>query len=316
MSVFRTVFFGTPEFACESLQALLNDEHYKVVGVVSQPNRPAGRSLKEVDTPVKALALQHGLEVFSPLKINDEESIAKIKSWKAEVGVVVAYGQILSQALLDLFPQRIVNVHGSLLPKWRGAAPIQRAIAAGDSETGVALQVMVKKMDAGPVLGVRKLSLDGEINALELHDRLKVLGGELLHVELMDYLRGNLMPSPQDEGAVTVAPKIEKAEAQIDWQESALAIDRKARGFILGPGVATQLAGKNLKILKSQVVAQSRPTGEFGEILTFEKDIFEVQCGEGKLRLLLVQPESKSAMPAADFIRGHKLSGKTILGKK
>ena len=199
MSRVRVLFLGTPEFAVTSLQRLIDDEHFEVVAVVSQPDRPAGRKMQLKPSPVKEVALAKGLPVFTPETVNTEEFRAKILELKPESAAVVAFGQILGQKFLDLFPKGCVNVHGSLLPRWRGAAPIQRAVMAGDAETGVALQIVVRKLDAGPVLGIRRLPLSDSMNAFELHEALKGLGADLLHVEYIDYLRGNLFPIAQDE---------------------------------------------------------------------------------------------------------------------
>ena len=248
MSKVRVCFLGTPEFAVTSLKALLEDDHFEVVGVVTQPDRPAGRKLQLTPSPVKVLAQSHGLKVLSPESLkNDPAAVAEIKSWAAEVGVVVAFGQILTQEFLDSFPFGCVNVHGSLLPLWRGAAPIQRSIEAGDTETGVALQKVVKKLDAGDIIGIRKVKVPEDMDALQLHDELALLGADLLRVELMDYVRGNLSPVPQDESKVTVAKKIDKAESLLDWTKSAKSLNGKIRGFSYGPGTYTVLGGKKLK---------------------------------------------------------------------
>ena len=308
MSSFRIIFFGTPEFAKEHLIALIKDEHFEIAGVVTQPDRPSGRKMILQPCAVKKLALENGIPVISPENVNSLESLETIKNWKAEAVIVVAFGQILSQKLLDLFPQKIVNIHGSLLPKWRGAAPIQRAIIAGDTETGVALQVMVKKLDAGDILGLRKVKLDDSVSALTLHDILANLGGELLHVELMDYLRGNLVPVPQNENEVTYAVKIDKKEALIDFNESANEIHRKVLGLSLGPGTHTFVNGKIFKIHKTQVVSSksnlipSKP----GDLLVKDNQAW-VQCGQNLLELLEVQPESKPKMSIKDFLKGNKL---------
>ncbi|RYZ87123.1 MAG: methionyl-tRNA formyltransferase, partial [Proteobacteria bacterium] len=204
MSKVRVCFLGTPEFAVVSLKALLEDSHFEVVGVVTQPDRPAGRKMQLTPSPVRALAEARGLRVIAPESLRkDPAAVSEIQSWSAEVAVVVAFGQILTQAFLDMFRFGAVNVHGSVLPRWRGAAPIQRGIEAGDDYSGVTLQKMVKKLDAGDIIGIRKVALDQEITAMQLHDQLAVLGADLLRVELMDYVRGNLAPIPQDESLVT-----------------------------------------------------------------------------------------------------------------
>lgn len=308
MSVVRVCFLGTPDFAAKHLQSLLDDDHYKVVGVVTQPDRPSGRKMQLTPSPVKELALKHNIEVITPENLRKEpEALEKIKSWQAEVAVVVAFGQILSQEFLDSFTYGAVNVHGSLLPKWRGAAPIQRSIEAGDTVTGVCLQRMVKKLDAGPVIGERRVQLDSEINATELYDRLATLGCELLHVELMDYIRGNLAPQPQDESLVSIAPKIEKEESFLDFSRSAESLHNKIRAFSMGPGTYVNFQGKRLKIHKTKVYAAA-PTVKPGEVAAVGPAELIIQTSQGQLALLEVQPESKNRMTIADFLKSHQLS--------
>lgn len=307
MSVVRVCFLGTPDFAAKHLETLLSDDHYKVVGVVTQPDRPSGRKMQLTPSPVKELALKNNLEVITPENLRKEpEAFEKIKSWQAEVAVVVAFGQILSQDFLDSFTYGAVNVHGSLLPKWRGAAPIQRSIEAGDAVTGVCLQRMVKKLDAGPVIGERRVQLDSEINATELYDRLAVLGCELLHVELMDYIRGNLAPQAQDESLVTIAPKIEKEESLLDFSKPALSLHNKIRAFSMGPGTFVNFQSKRLKIHKTKVVDTSSSVKP-GEVAAVSVSELLIQTSQGQLSLLEVQPESKNKMPIADFLKSHNL---------
>lgn len=307
MSKIRVCFLGTPEFAATNLQGLLEDEHYQVVGVVTQPDRPAGRKLQLTPSPVKLLAQKHNIPVLTPESLkNDVAAFEEVKKWKAEVAIVVAYGQILTQEFLDSFPFGAVNVHGSLLPKWRGAAPIQRSIEAGDQETGVALQKMVKKLDAGDVLGIRKIHIDSHISSKELYDKLANLGAELLKIELMDYIRGNLVPTPQDESQVTYAKKIEKEEAKIDWKLSAEQIHNKVRAFVMGPGTYCQFENKKLKI-HSTSVENKKTSAKPGRVLSADDDGILVQCGIGQLKITELQPESRARMSAADFLKGHPI---------
>lgn len=319
MSKIRVCFLGTPEFAVTSLKSLIDDEHYEIVGVVTQPDRPAGRKLQLTPSPVKELALAHGLKVLTPESLKaDAAALEEIKNWSAEVGVVVAYGQILTQSFLDSFRFGCVNVHGSILPRWRGAAPIQRAIEAGDPESGVTLQKMVKKLDAGDIIGIRRVKITPEMNALELHDKLALLGADLLHVELMDYVRGNLVPVSQDESQVTIAKKIDKAESLINWNETSQAIDGKIRGFVYGPGTYTLLQGKKLKIHKA-IPVEGDPTvnasaATAGSIAAVHHDHISVACAEGLLKIYEVQPESRSRMKVEDFLKGYDLKVGDQLG--
>lgn len=314
MSVVRVCFLGTPEFAASSLQRLLNDDHYLVVGVVTQPDRPAGRKLQLTPSPVKKLALEHNLPVLTPENLRkDPAAVETINSWKAEVGVVVAFGQILNQEFLSMFRFGCVNVHSSLLPRWRGAAPIQRSVEAGDKQTGVCLQKVVLKLDAGDVIGSRTVDLDNEINSVELHDKLAILGADLLHVELMDYVRGHLAGVPQDESKVTYAKKIEKTESELDFKLPALTLHNKVRAFTWGPGTFTNFEGKRLKIHKTRVVDESS-NGVPGKVIEVKKESFLVQTGSGVLEILEVQPESKAKMSAKDFITGAKLEKGVSLG--
>ena len=308
MSVVRVCFLGTPDFAAKHLQTLLADEHYVVVGVVTQPDRPSGRKMQLTPSPVKELALKNNLPVLTPENLRKEpEVFEQIKAWQAEVAVVVAFGQILSQDFLDSFAFGAVNVHGSLLPKWRGAAPIQRSLEAGDTVTGVCLQRMVKKLDAGPVIGERRVNLDSEINATQLYDRLAVLGCELLHVELMDYVRGNLAPLPQDESLVTVAPKIEKEESLLDFSKSAEVLHNKIRAFSMGPGTFINFQGKRLKIHKTKIVDATSGLKP-GCVASVDVNELLIQTGQGQLSLLEVQPESKNRLTITDFLKSHQLT--------
>lgn len=315
MSRVRVAFFGTPEFASIHLEQLLKDEHFEVVGVVTQPDRPAGRNLKLTPSPVKSLALQNNIPVLTPEKLKDDrEAINILKLWTCEVGVVVAFGQILSQECLDLFPLGCVNVHGSLLPRWRGAAPIQRAIESGDFETGVALQKMVKKLDAGAVIGVRKIAITDSMGARELHDHLARLGCELITVELMDYVRGHLVPIEQDEKQVTYAKKIEKSESEVHWSMMAWEIHCRVRGFELGPGVFVKTKNGKLKLIHTSAarpsvsdLSPSLAQEKLGQIVQVEKDSIFVQTSKGLLQIFEVQPESKNKMKVIDYLNGIKL---------
>lgn len=320
MSKVRICFLGTPEFAVTSLRKILEDDHFEVVGVVTQPDRPAGRKLQLTPSPVKVLAQAHNLPILTPEKIREEAVLAEIQKWGAEIAVVVAFGQIMPQKFLDMFQFGAVNVHGSILPRWRGAAPIQRGIEAGDKEGGVTLQKMVKELDAGDVIGIRRVKLDQEITAMELHDQLAILGAELLHVELMDYVRGNLAPIPQDPAGVTLAKKIDKAETVISWSDSAEKNHNKTRGFTMGPGTHTSFAGKKIKLHRTKALSESEKKSlkgspsQAGEVICVEADRLVIACGEGALELLEVQPESRAKMKVSEFLKGHQLKKGDLFG--
>ena len=315
MSRVRVVFLGTPEFAVAALERMINDDHFEIVGVISQPDRPAGRKMQLKASPVKELALKHGLRVFTPESVNRQEFRDQIAALGAESAAVVAFGQILGQKFLDLFRHGCVNVHGSLLPRWRGAAPIQRALMAGDTKGGVSLQVVVRALDAGPVLGERTIDIDHEINAAELHDKLKELGADLLHVEYMDYLRGQLRPQEQSESGVTYAHKLEKADAKLDFEISAWDFHNRVRGLAMGPAAfvlrpdagAAAGAGAMLKIHKTRVVSPTDLHARAGQVLTVTSNSFTVQCTPGVIEILEVQPESRARQSVSDYLRGYPL---------
>lgn len=305
----RVCFLGTPDFAVEGLKTLCADEHFEVVGVITQPDRPAGRKLQLTPSSVKQFALAQGLPVISPESLKNNPLILdEVKSWSAELAVVIAYGQILTEDFLKSFIYGCVNLHASLLPQWRGAAPIQRAIEAGDKFTGVTLQKMVKKLDAGDVLGSRKTLIQEGEDSKSLFVRLSQLGNELLHVELMDYVRGNLVPTPQDEKLVTYAKKIEKVESFILWNQSAVGIERKIRAFTMGPGCHTVLENKILKIHSSKVETHFQAPGATpGEIVDIRENSMVLATGDGFLEVFEVQPESRSRMKVKDFLKGYPL---------
>jgi len=278
----KVCFLGTPEFAADHLQVLINHPGFLVVGVVTQPDRPAGRKMQLTPSAVKVLAQKNHLPVLTPENLRKEPEVFEtIQSWQADVAVVVAFGQILAQAFLDSFKFGAVNVHGSLLPLYRGAAPIQRSLQNGDTFTGVSLQKMVFKLDAGPVISERKIELNSEINATELYSALSVLGCELLMIDLVKYVNGEITPVPQDESKVT-------------------------RAFSMGPGTYVMLQGKRLKIHKSKVL-KSVNSFTIGTITDISADSLVIQCGEQSLSLLEVQPESKPKLKIQDFLKSLSL---------
>jgi methionyl-tRNA formyltransferase len=312
MSSIPVLFLGTPEFAHYHLDEILKLKEFKIVGVVTQPDRPAGRKMHLQKSPVKILAEEKGIPVISPESLRGPETLEKIKNFGAEAAIVVAYGQILSQDFLNLFSGKVVNVHGSLLPRWRGAAPIQRALMAGDKVSGVSLQVVVLKLDAGDVIGESRLELPEDMNSVELHEKLKVLGVELIKNLLPGFLRGEIAPRVQDEALVTHAAKIDKSECCIDWNSGAREIHNLIRGLSMGPFAFTRHSGKTIKIHRSKI--EKELSGSPGEILLAQGDELVVACGELALRILEIQPESRSKMDVRSFLAGHPMKKGNQLG--
>ncbi len=291
----RIVFMGTPEFSVPVLEALVDAGH-EIVAVYCQPPRPAGRGKKERPTPVHARAEALGLEVRYPVSLREDEAQAEFAALEADVAVVVAYGLILPQAILDAPKKGCLNIHASLLPRWRGAAPIHRAIMAGDAETGVCIMQMEAGLDTGPVLLRKATEIGAEETTAQLHDRLSQMGAAAI-VEALDGL-DTLVPEVQPEAGATYAEKIDKAEAQVDWSAPAVEVDRKIRGLSPFPGAWCEIEGQRVKLLASRL-AEGR--GAAGEVLD---DALTVACGEGAVQLLRLQRSGKGAQDADVFLRG------------
>lgn len=296
----RVIFAGTPEFAAQALRAIVDAGH-EVALVLSQPDRPAGRGMTLQASPVKKLAQEKGIEVFQPLSLKDAAAQQKIAEVGAEVMVVAAYGLILPQLVLDMPGLGCLNIHASLLPRWRGAAPIQRALLAGDAETGVCIMQMAAGLDTGPVLLRGRFPIATEDTSASLHDRLAALGAKLV-VEAL----GNLpLPAePQPAEGVTYAHKIEKAEAVIDWQKSAAELDRHLRAFNPFPGAQAVFAGQTVKLWRATPVAGS---GEIGQILAVDRSSIVVACGDGALAISELQKAGGKRLPVQQFLAGHPL---------
>jgi methionyl-tRNA formyltransferase len=324
----KIVFMGTAELSCASLEALAADKQFSIAAVVTQPDRPRGRDLKPQPSPVKVLAQKLGLPVLQPVRARDETFVAKLRDLAPELIVVAAYGQILPPDILDLPQYGCLNVHTSLLPKYRGAAPIQRAIARGDAETGVTIMKMDAGLDTGPMVAQRRTPISPQDDSASLHDRLARLGAELLVQTIPDYVAGKIQPQPQPAEGVSLAPKIQKEDGRIDWQLPAQTIWNRLRAFTPWPGTFTFLRnaghrlGTNspvekhagpapdapktllLKIWKAEVVEAS---GEAGAVLSADKNGILVACGQGALRILELQREGGRRMSAAEFLAGHPL---------
>jgi methionyl-tRNA formyltransferase len=304
MSKVRVCFLGTTDFAVTCLKSIYEDEHFEIVGVVTQPDRPSGRKLLLTPTPVKSFALAKGLKVISPDDVKSDLILQEIQRWNAEAAVVVAFGQILPQAFLDLFAFGAVNVHASLLPKWRGAAPIQRSLEMGENETGVTLQKVVKALDAGDIIGTRKISVGLDEQAPDIFNRLAVGACDLLHVELMDYIRGNLAPVRQDEALKTYAKKIDKAESELKWNLTAREIHNRVRAFAGGPGTWVSFQNKKLKIHRTKLIDETSKKAP-GQVVKLDRESFWVATQMGLIALLEVQPESRNRMSIEDFLKGY-----------
>ncbi|KIC35028.1 methionyl-tRNA formyltransferase [Leisingera sp. ANG-M7] len=291
----RIIFMGTPDFSVPVLEALVEAGH-EIAAVYCQPPRPAGRGKKDRPTPVHARAAALGLEVRHPVSLKGAEEHEAFAALNADVAVVVAYGLILPQAILDSPEHGCLNIHASLLPRWRGAAPIHRAIMAGDGETGVCIMQMEAGLDTGPVLLREATAIGTEETTAQLHDRLSEMGAALI-TEALSRLP-ELTPEVQPEEGVTYAEKIDKAEAQVDWSRPAAEVDRKIRGLSPFPGAWCEIEGQRIKLLASRL---AEGQGAPGEVLD---DSLTVACGEGAVQLLRLQRAGKSAQDPDVFLRG------------
>lgn len=304
----RIIFMGTPDFSVPALQALLDDPAYKVVGVVTQPDRPAGRGKQLRPSPVKIAAQTADIPLFQPATLRKPEAVAHLAAWEPDAVIVAAFGQILRQNVLDLPQFGCINIHASLLPRWRGAAPIQAAIRSGDAETGITIMRMDAGLDTGPMIAQRTLPIEANETGQSLHDKLAVLGGELLLDTLPAYCAGDMPPQPQpdDETLITYAGQIKKDEGRINWQDSAAAIDRLVRAFTPWPGTFTTWDDRLLKI-KGGTVTTGRANP--GTVIAHQGAL-AIGTGEGLYRPQVLQLAGKKALNAADFQRGHA----TIIG--
>lgn len=304
----RVVFLGSGRFAIPSLEALLNAGH-DVAAVVTQPDREKGRGRQLAPPPVKPVAVGHGLPVLQPRRVREAEAIAALERLRPELQVVVAYGQILPRAVIDIAPRGTLNVHASLLPRYRGAAPIQWAIACGETQTGVTTMLIDEGLDTGPILRARTTAIGPEETAGELEPRLAVLGGELLVETLAELEAGRLQPTPQDHARATLAPLLKKEDARIDWSQPAGVIACRIRGFQPWPGAFTDVEGRTLKVLRAVALASPAAPATPGVLLQADADGITIACGERTaLRLLEVQPESRRAMAAAAYAAGARLT--------
>ena len=306
----KVIFAGTPDFAAQALRAIAA-AGFEILLVLTQPDRPKGRGMQLQASPVKQAALELGLAIAQPASLRHEEAQALLRAQNADVMVVAAYGLILPQAVLDTPAHGCLNIHASLLPRWRGAAPIQRAIEAGDTETGVCIMQMDAGLDTGAVVSTHHYAIKNTDTATDVHDALADLGAHAIVADLQQLQQtGGLNATPQPPAGITYAQKLSKEEAKIDWNESALVIERKIRAFNPVPGAWVEYQNQPLKIWRAEAVAQS---GRAGEVLAISSDGLIVACGEGALNITELQPAGSKRMPVAAFAAGRHIEKGTPL---
>jgi len=303
----RIVYAGTPEFAVPALAALHASSHH-VVAVYTQPDRPAGRGRVLTASAVKSYALHHGIAVEQPLNFRDPQTVEHLKSYAADVMVVAAYGLILPQSVLNVPRFACLNIHGSLLPRWRGAAPIQRAILAGDAQTGITIMRMEAGLDTGPMLAMRGVTIDARDTASTVHDRLAAVGAELLLDVLNDLPAALNRAQVQPAEGVTYAGKLSKEEALLDWSLSATQLDRQVRAFNPWPIAETRLHGAQLRVWQANAL-QIEHHATPGTVIASNAAGIQVACGSGALNLTQVQQAGRKQQAATDFIKSHSLVG-------
>lgn len=309
----RVIFMGTPDFAVPVLKGLIDSAEHEVTAVVTQPDKARGRSGKPVFTPVKQLAAEYGIPVYTPARVKSPEFVEQLSKIPCDVIVVVAFGQILSKEILDMPARGCVNVHASLLPRWRGAAPMQWSILAGDKKTGITTMQMDEGLDTGDMLLKKEVQIEDTETGESLHDKLAALGSDLLLETLKQAQAGTLRPQPQKDEESTYAKMLTKELGKIDWNRDALEIERYVRGLNSWPSAYTGYKGKTLKIWKAQLVSDEDEPAEPGTVTAVEKNSFIVQAGNGKLRILEVQLEGKKRMDTGSFLRGVKLEKGDVL---
>jgi methionyl-tRNA formyltransferase len=308
----RVVFFGTPAFAVPTLRALIGSRHH-VVALVSQPDRPKGRGHQVAPTPTKEVALQHGIPVLQPTKLRDQAFLNDISALRTDLGVVAAYGRILPDLLLRIPPLGMINVHASLLPKYRGAAPIHRAVINGDRETGVTIMRVVQELDAGPILATVTTAIAGDATSVDIERDLADAGGRLL-ADVVDRMASGSVPEvAQDDAQATYAPKLEKIESPIDWRLPAQRIHDRVRGLQPWPMASTAIEGIRCLIHRTSVAEDPCDSGA-GTVISIEGDAIVVAAGDRfAVNILQLQPEGKRVMSAREFLSGRRIAEGTVL---
>ena len=302
----KIIFAGTPDFAVPALQMLIDSEH-DVCAVYTQPDRPAGRGRKLTPSPVKKLALNVGIPVFQPETLKSEEDLQQLATFNADLIIVVAYGIILPQKVIDTPKLGCINIHGSLLPRWRGAAPIHRALMAGDDETGITIMQLVKKLDAGDMLHKEVCMIEATSTSSDLHDKLADLGAIGLQKVLAQIEAGTLVAEKQDESLVTYAAKLEKSESQLDWNLSAIELDRKIRGLNSWPVAQTLFQGKVLRVWNA--ILSTEESSLVPGMVCQQGKRMSVTTGQGVIDLLEVQLPGGKRMDVQDFLNAHEVNG-------
>lgn len=302
----RILFMGTPDFAVPCLNALV-EQGYNVVAVVTQPDRPKGRKGDLTPPPVKVAAMAHGLPVLQPEKVRTEEAMAELEALDIDLLITAAYGQLLPKRLLDMPRLGCINVHASLLPRWRGGAPMHRAIIEGDKESGVTIMRMVQAMDAGDIITQTVVPITEDDTVATLHDKLAAAGSKLLIETLPSIQAGTHTETPQDESLVTYSPTIKRDDEKIDWSQPARRLYNQIRGLNSWPGAFTYYNHKVMKLWQARINEEtSTPAAEPGTILKTVEDAIIVQCGTGTLALIEIQPSGKRRMLVSDYLRGVK----------
>jgi len=309
----RVAFMGTPDFAIPSLRALIEGP-YDVIAVITQPDRPKGRQGVLTPPPVKLLALQHNIPVFQPLKIKNRDFFPVVERLNPDIIVVVAYGQIISKEILDLPPKRCINIHASLLPKYRGSAPINWALINGEKVTGVTSMIVTEGLDSGPILLKKEIPIADHDDARSLHDKLSEAGGRLLLETMSGIKSGTLTPVPQDESEATYFPMLKKSDGLIDWTKDASEIRNRIKGLMPWPGAYTYLHGEMLKIFRADVVSGQWSVVSPGTVIHVNDKGITITTGKALLLINELQIEGKRRMTAAEFIRGHKIEKGMVLG--
>lgn len=310
----RIVYMGTPDFAVEPLEAIIK-AGYEVAAVVTQPDKQKGRGKEVKMTPVKVCALRHGIPVFQPVKIKEPEAVAELEKYHADLFVVAAFGQLLSEEILNMPEYGCINIHASLLPAYRGAAPIQWAVLNGEKESGVTIMQMDKGLDTGDMLLKRSVELSPKETGDSLHDKLMHLGAELIVEALSKLEKGELVPEKQKDELSSYAKKLTKAMGQIDWSKDAVSLERWIRGLNSWPSAYTFFGGKTLKIWEAQVTEENgAQKAEPGQVVSVSRESFTVACSQGALQILSLQLEGKKRVLTREFLLGYQVEPGMILG--